>query len=90
MLKASKDPSVKLTEEDREAIHEIKKFRKATDDDRTRINDILVDALWHFLKHTTGKTREQIRAVLPPTLLTEIQLPPQNNVRQMPTTKKKR
>ena len=44
---------------DHEAIHEISKFQRAKGSDRTRKNDILVDALRHFLRHITGKTMDE-------------------------------
>jgi len=73
----AKNTSVRLTREDKEAVHEIAKAREANHDKRTRLNDILVDALWHFLKHTTGKTEADIKSQLPPELPIEAQ---KNNV----------
>ncbi len=81
----AKHTTVRLTREDHEAIHEIAKLRAANNDDRTRLNDILVDALWHFLEHATGKTRDDIAALLPPMLRSQ----GPNNVTQMPKQKKK-
>lgn len=86
VAEGAKNTTVRLTAEDYEAIHEISKMRQANNDDRTRLNDILVDALWHFLKHATGKTRDQIRALLPPAQPSQ----PQNNIAQMPKPKEKR
>ena len=81
--------SVCLTAEERGAIHwisEARRNKKSNDNKRTTINDILVDALWYFLEKSEGRTREQIRASLPPKPSNEIQ----NNVTQMPKPKKKR
>ena len=80
--------SVCLTAEDRAAIRWISEVRKAGNDNRTTINDILVDALWYYLDKVEGKTREQIQAMLPP---------PQpkataeaSKITQMPKPKKRR
>jgi hypothetical protein len=57
--------SVCLTAEDRAAIHWISEVRRAKKSKRTTTNDILVDALWHFLEKTETKTKDQIRATIP-------------------------
>jgi hypothetical protein len=79
--------SVCLTAEDRAAIHWIREARRSERSKRTTTNDILVDALWHYLKQTHGMTREQVQSMLPP-------VPPSgaaatNNVTQMPKPRKK-
>jgi hypothetical protein len=77
--------SVCLTANERGAIHWIKEVRRSRDDEyrkRTTTNDILIDALWYFLKHTEGKTREQIEASLPPK-----PKKPQAKITQMPRKK---
>jgi hypothetical protein len=79
--------SVCFTAEDRAAIHWIREVRRGTKSKRTTINDIIVDALWHYLERAHGKTRDQIQSMLPPT-------PPSgsakaNNVTQMPKPRKK-
>ncbi len=79
----AKRTSVSLTPEDKAAIFLISMARQAKGDKRDRINDILVDALWDFFEKTTGKTREQIRTMLPaiptqerqPTKITEMPKP---------------
>jgi hypothetical protein len=78
--------TVRLTPLDHEAIHEISKFQRANGSERTRKNDILVDALRHFLRHITGKTMDDIKAQMPPASPAKIK--PQSKVTQMP--KKKR
>jgi len=80
--------TVCLTAEDRAAIRWICEVRKAVKNNRTTLNDVLVDALWYYLEKVEGKTREQIRAMLPP-------VPPQtptqvNKIAQMPKPKKRR
>ena len=80
--------SVCLTAEDRAAVRWISEVRKAGKNNRTTINDILVDALWYYLEKVEGKTREQIKAMLPPA-------PPKtpaqvSKIAQMPRPKKKR
>ncbi len=80
--------SVCFTAEDRAAIHWIREVRRSKKSKRTTTNDIIVDALWHYLEKTEGKTREQIQSMLPPA-------PPSgttktSNVTQMPKPKKKR
>lgn len=79
--------SVCLTAVDREAIHRISEIRRAKKDKRTTTNDILVDALWYFLEKTEGKTKDQIRAMVP-SIPTEERT--QNNVTVMPRPKGKR
>jgi hypothetical protein len=59
--------SIKLTDEDRTAIHWIKMARRGRGEDRDRLNDILVDGLWHLLEKVEGKTRREIRAMIPST-----------------------
>ena len=78
--------TVRLTPLDHEAIHEISKFQRANGSDRTRKNDILVDALRHFLRHITGKTMDDIEAQMPTALVAKIK--PQSKVTQMPKTKR--
>lgn len=57
---------MKITDEDRKAISEIQLWLKAkTKNNRLRITDIFVDALWVYLKQLTGKTKEDIRKSLP-------------------------
>lgn len=57
--------TVGLTAEDRAAIRWIIEVRRAKGDRRKTVNDVLVDALWYFLEKTEGKTKEQIRAMIP-------------------------
>ena len=79
--------SVCLTAEERAAIRWISEVRRAKKDKRTTSNDILVDALWYFLEKTEGKTKDQIRAMVP-TVRAESAL--QNKVTEMPKPKNKR
>jgi hypothetical protein len=79
--------SVCLTAEDREAVHRISEIRRVKKDKRTTTNDILVDALWYFLEKTEGKTKDQIRAMIPAVPRDEC---PQNKVTMMPRPKSKR
>ena len=53
--------SVCLTAEERAAVRWISEVRRAKNDKRTTTNDILVDALWHFIEKTEGTTKEQIK-----------------------------
>jgi hypothetical protein len=82
----AKRTSVSLTPDDKAAIFLIGMTRQAKGDKRTRINDILVDALWYFFEKTTGKTREQIRTMLPD-IPTEERQPA--NITVMPRPKRK-
>jgi len=82
----AKRTSVCLTAEDRAAIHWISEVRRARKDRRTTTNDILVDALWHFLQTTEGKTKEQIQAMVPVIPLDESI---QKKVTEMPKPKNK-
>ncbi len=79
--------SVCLTAEDREAIHWLREVRLAKKNKRTTSNDILVDALWYFLEKSEGKTKDQIRAMVPSVSVDERA---QNKVTEMPKPKKKR
>jgi hypothetical protein len=79
--------SVCLTAEDRAAIRWISEVRRAKKDKRTTSNDILVDALWHFLEKTEGKTKDQIRATVP---AIPASARPQNKVTEMPKPKNRR
>ncbi len=79
--------SVCLTAEDRAAIRWVSEIRRAKKDKRTTSNDILVDALWYFLEKTEGKTKDQIRAMVPAVPVDEHA---QNKVTQMPRPKNRR
>lgn len=79
--------SVCLTAEDRAAIHWISEVRRAKRDKRTTNNDILVDALWYFLDKTEGKTKDQIRAMIPTVPVDDRS---KNKVTEMPKPKHKR
>ena len=61
----AKRTTVGLTPEDSAAIRWISEIRQLKKDERTTTNDILVDALWFFLEKTEGKSRDQIRAMVP-------------------------
>jgi len=82
----AKKTTVGLTAEDSAAIHWIGQSRRIKKDRRTTTNDILIDALWYFLEKTEGKTRDQIRAMIPVS-------PPderlQGKVTEMPKPKKR-
>ena len=79
--------SVCLTAEDRAAIRWISDVRRMKRDKRTTTNDVLVDALWYFLAKTEGKTKDQIRAMVPAAPVDER---PQNKVTEMPKPKNRR
>jgi hypothetical protein len=76
----AKRTTVGLTAEDSAAIRWISEIRRLRKDKRTTANDILVDALWYFLEKTEGKSREQIRAMVPAVLAEQR---PQNKVTEM-------
>jgi hypothetical protein len=76
----AKKTTVGLTPEDSAAIRWISETRRLKKDKRTTTNDILVDALWYFLEETEGKSREQIRAMVP---VVPVELRPQNKVTEM-------
>jgi hypothetical protein len=82
----AKRTTVGLTPEDSAAIHWIGQSRRNKKDKRTTTNDILVDALWYFLEKTEGKTRDQIRAMIPVSLPDEHS---QSKVTQMPKPTKR-
>lgn len=64
------------------AIQWLKLARDGRGEDRKTINDIIVDALW-FLIEKEGKTREDIRAMLPPRPIAQ----PKDKVTEMPKPK---
>ncbi len=77
--------SIKLTEEEKTAIHLIKMARKRRGEDRDRMNDILVDGLWLLLKTAEKKTKEDVQAILPPLFPAQ---PLRGNVTEMPKKSK--
>lgn len=79
--------SVCLIAEDRAAIRWIGEIRKAKKDKRTTTNDILLDALWYFLERTEGKTKDQMRDMVPKVAIEERT---RNRVTEMPKPKSKR
>lgn len=79
--------SVCLTAEDRTAIRWISDTRRAKKDKRTTTNDVLVDALWYFLEKTEGKTREQVRTMIPVVQESEVN---SSKIREMPRPRSKR
>jgi hypothetical protein len=76
--------TVCLTDDERAAINWISVARRRRRDDRTTINDILVDAIWYMLENKEHKTREEIQAMVPPLSAGE---PAQANVTEMPKPK---
>lgn len=79
--------SICLTAEQRAAIRWIEEVRRGKKDKRITTNDILVDALWYFLEKTEGKTKDQIRAMVPAIQTDDRQ---QNKVTEMPKLKNRR
>jgi len=79
--------SVCLTAEERAAIRWISEVRRSKKDKRTTTNDILVDALWYFLEKTAGKTKDQIREMVPVRL---VENRASGRVMEMPKAKNKR
>jgi hypothetical protein len=79
--------TVCLTAEDRAAIRWISEVRRAKKNKRTPSNDVLVDALWYFVEKTGGKSKDQIRAMVPDAPIEERQ---QKKVTVMPKLKNKR
>jgi hypothetical protein len=73
--------TISLTDEDRAAILWIKSVRRKSRDKRKTTNDILVDALWHFMEKTQGKTKEYFRPMVPPNTAEER---PQSKIAEMP------
>lgn len=83
----AKATTVCFTPTEKLAIHVISENRKARNEKRTTANEILVDALWHFLVSVEHKTREQIEVLLPPSAPRQIAAP--SNLAQMPKPKKR-
>jgi hypothetical protein len=79
--------SVCLTPEERMAIFLIAQSRRLKGSKRTTTNDIVVDALWELFERTEGKTRDQIRALLPATPISERS---RSKIAQMPKAGRKR
>jgi hypothetical protein len=79
--------SICLTSEENAAIHWIAEVRRIRKDSRRTKNDILVDALWYFLEKTEGKTKDQMREMVPTRPTDE---PLQSKVTEMPKPKNKR
>lgn len=77
--------SVCLTAEDRAAVRWISEVRRAKRDKRTTVNDVLVDALWYFLEKVEGRTRGDIKEMVPPPPLAP---PVQAKVTEMPRQKR--
>ncbi|MFZ0631159.1 MAG: hypothetical protein WA399_20985 [Acidobacteriaceae bacterium] len=76
-----------LTAEENAAINWISQARRMRKDGRRTKNDILVDALWYFFEKTEGKTRDQIRALVPSA---PPDGKPQSKVTEMPKPKPSR
>jgi len=76
-----------LTDEEQAAINWIKAARRLRREDRTTLNDILVDSLWCLLEKVEGKTRDEIRATVPQVPFSQTL---QDNVTEMPKPKSKR
>jgi hypothetical protein len=87
--KIARNTSVKITEEDREAQRLIAQARRVAGNDRTRGQDVFIDALYALLRIETGKTYDDVRNQLPPELRTPLPTPP-DNLTQMPKSRKKR
>jgi hypothetical protein len=76
-----------LTDEEQAAINWIKAARRARGEDRRTLNDIFIDALWYLLRNSEGKSREEIRAMVPQVQAGQ---PSQNKVTEMPRPTSKR
>jgi hypothetical protein len=76
-----------LTSEDQAAVNWIKEARRLRGEDRKTLNDIFIDSLWYLLEKKEGKTRDEIRAMVPQIPVSQ---PLQDNVTEMPKAKKKR
>jgi hypothetical protein len=76
-----------LTDEEQAAVSWIKAARRLRREDRTTLNDILVDSLWCLLEKVEGKTRDEIRAMVPHVPVSQTL---QDNVTEMPKPKNKR
>jgi hypothetical protein len=76
--------SICLTAEENAAINRIREARRIRKDSRRTKNDILVDALWYLLEKTEGKTKDQMRAMVPSRPPEEL---PKGKVTQMPKPK---
>jgi hypothetical protein len=79
--------TVCLTDEEKAAINWIRAARRQRGDDRTTLNDILVDALWYLLEKTEGKTRLEMRGMVPQAAVNPVL---QNKVAEIPKPKKRR
>ena len=86
--KIAKPTSHKITEEDREAHREIMQARKVFGNERTRMQDVFIDALYVLLKQETGMTYNDVRSHIPAELRTPLPSPP-DNLAQMPRRRKK-
>lgn len=69
-----------MTDEERAAIAWIGSIRRGRENDRTTINDILVDALWDLVQKE-GRTRDDFLIMSPPPRQNESI---QSNVTEMP------
>jgi hypothetical protein len=76
-----------LTDEEQAAVNWIKAARRLRREDRTTQNDILVDSLWYLLEKVEGKTKGEIRAMVPQIPVSQAL---QGNVKEMPKPKTKR
>lgn len=83
----ARQTTVYLTVADEEAVSWIRGVRRGRGEDRTRLNDILVDSLWFYLENVEKRTREQILAAIPVAPFTESA---QGKVTQMPKRGRKR
>jgi hypothetical protein len=76
-----------LTDEEQAAVNWIRAARRLRHEDRRTLNDIVVDSLWYLLEKVEGKTRDQIRAMVPQIPVSQAL---QDNVTEMPKPKAKR
>lgn len=76
-----------LTDEEQAAVNWIKAARRLRREDRRTLNDILVDSLWYLLEKVEGKTRDEIRAMVPQVPVSQTL---QDNVTEMPKPRSKR
>jgi hypothetical protein len=75
--------SLSLTDEDRAAIVWVGSVRRRRKNNRTTLNDILVDALWELVQKE-GKTEEDFRAMMPTEPAEE---KPPSKIKEMPNRK---
>lgn len=79
--------TIRLADDEQFAIEFLKMARRQKRSERKTLNDLLVDGIWLLLEREEGKSKDEIRAMMPTRPITAS---PPAKVKEMPRRKSQR